>query len=177
MKNSLDSQPEEFAPDRTDDVRLQSLAGPPVNVSARRPPKTVGVLLLAVAMLLAGGLAVVAAAVMFLSNPSGSYACTWRGQRALAAQEGFVRGYLGDASDFEVATYDCEDGSPAFLGFTTGLDPAAARTALLADPNCRIGPDQVDGRGVVCGTGPKVVYLFFDTNSKNTTSGALSLGD
>jgi hypothetical protein len=177
MNSSLEGQPDAPSSERAVEVRLESSVTPPVNGVMRRPLKTAVVLLLALAMLLAGGLAVVAAAVMFLSNPSGSYACTWLGQRALAGQEGFVRAHLGDASDFEVATYDCEDGSAAFLGFTTGLEPAAARAAFSSDPNCRIEPDQISGPGVVCGTGPKAVYLYFNTSSENTTTGELSIED
>ncbi len=72
-----------------------------------------------------------------------SYSCSRSGQRSLGSSEQFVRAHLPDASGFEVWTYDCDSGGPAFLGFKTSAAPAATRDALLTDRSCR----QVDLEG------------------------------
>ena len=134
------------------------------------------VAVLVVAMLLAGLFLIVVLLSRFLSNPFLEYACSNRGQRALASQEGTVRAHLPDASDFEVATYDCEYGGPAHLAFSTDLEPTTARNVVLTDPAClpyRGGT--VGDTAVVCGSGSKVTYWFFDTASDGTTSGSLGL--
>lgn len=128
-------------------------------------------------MLLAGLFLVVVLLSRFLSNPFLDHACSNRGQRALANQEERVRTHLADASDFEVATYDCEDGGSAHLAFSTDLDPRTARDVVLTDPAClphRGGT--VRDTAAVCGRGSEVTYWFFDTASDGTTSGVLQLG-
>ena len=150
---------------------------PPTAVPPRSSLKPGQVALLVVAMVVAALFIVVMVVFRLLSSPYLDYACSWPGQRVLAGREGFVRAHFGDASDFEVATYDCEDGGSAHLAFSTGLDPLAARDALLTDPACR--PFHSDGSGnyaVACGTKSNASFLFFDTASDGVTSGEVQLG-
>lgn len=169
----------------TDKERPSTSNSPsPLRLSRKPPPapyprgqlKPGQIALLVCALLLAALLVVTVAVFKFLENPFLDYACSGPGQRALAGREDFVRAHFSDASAFEVATYDCEDGGSAHLAFKTSLKPAAARGALLDDPACLpYRPSGDDRPGVLCRTGSGSSLVFFDTASGDTTTGELHL--
>lgn len=170
----LDEQPGNLAADPPPVRHAGAIKPTTVRTSGGLRPSQVAVLV--VAMLLAALFLIVVLLFRFLSNPFLDYACSTPGQRALASQEETVRSHLADASDFEVATYDCEDGGSAHLAFSTDLDPRTARDVVLTDPAClpyRGGT--VGDTAAVCGKGSKVTYWFCDTASDGTTSGELQL--
>lgn len=149
---------------------------PPRAVHFHRPLKPGQVALLIAAAFTATLLVVILVAFRFFSNPLLDYACSRPGQRALTGREDFVRAHLSDASGFEVASYDCEDGGSAHLALKTSLEPEAARETLLIDQNCvPYHPEADDEPGVLCGTGSRASLLFFDTASDGTTTGELQL--
>ena len=98
-----------------------------------------------------------------------SYSCSRSGQRALVSGEQFVRELVPDASGFEVRTYDCDSGGPAFLEFTSSLAPEAVRDALLADRTCRrVDHEYEEGEYVECGTGRHSRFLVLDRSTTGT---------
>lgn len=100
-----------------------------------------------------------------------SYSCSRAGQRTLESEERFARAHLPDAREFEVTTYDCDSGGPAFLSFTSTLAPSAARDALLTDRSCRhVKHDPDDGERVDCGTGRQTRYLFLGRATTGTAA-------
>lgn len=145
--------------------------------SGRRILAGSGVIAVVAALLLAAGLLTAVWVVLQpFSNPHLSYACSRPGQRALAEREDFVRAHLRDASGFEVATYDCEDTGDAYLTFSTGLAPTAARDAFLSERSCaRLADEETGSAGLVCGSGRGAVYLYFGGASESTTTGELQL--
>ena len=130
---------------------------------------------LGLAVLLGGAALVVLAVVGFLSNPSLSYACTWPGQHTLAGRSAFVRSHLPDAGQFEVATYDCEDGDEAHLDFVAAETPADARNSFLTDSSCSAPrtPDE-PGTILVSCTSTKV-HVFLSQGPDGSTRGELHL--
>lgn len=130
---------------------------------------------LGLGVLVGGAMVAVLAIAGFLSNPSLSYACTWPGQHTLAGRSAFVRSHLPDAGQFEVATYDCEDGDEAHLDFVTAETPADARDAFLTDSFCSAPrtPDEPGTILVTC-TATKV-HLFLSQGQDGDTRGELHL--
>ena len=124
------------------------------------------------AVIVAGAvLAGVAAATLTVLSSSllGGYSCSWFGGRALASNGKFVSERVPDASRFEVATYDCDSGSPAHLEFSTQSSPAEARDLLLAHPECRIDDrDEDDGELLICQNGSRVLTIFLGESDGRT---------
>jgi len=100
--------------------------------------------------------------------------CSPPSQGELETQRTFVEAHLSDARDFELGAADCDDNGAGYVYFTTGLAPAAAEAAFLADGSCSPYSHEVSGdRGVACTSDGVQVHLFFEAVDGKKTDGEL----
>lgn len=132
------------------------------------------VLLGGVALLAVGLLMVVLVLPAWMISLFQSNSCSPIGQQQLAAQEGFVRQHLPQASDFDVATYDCDSGDIAHLGFITELTPVGARDAFLSDSACTAAEtSEPDAAAANCRSASATMEIYFDRALDGRTNGYL----
>ena len=102
--------------------------------------------------------------------------CSSPSQAELESQRAFVQAHLGDAGHFMLGTMDCDDNGVGYVNFTTGLDPASAQAAFLADEACSpYSDDGFDDIAVVCTSHEATVHVFFENAGRKTTQGELYL--
>lgn len=64
------------------------------------------------------------------------YSCTSRGKAAFDSARGFVSENLPNATNFEVVTYDCEDGGPAALHWISSDSQTTVEKMLVSEAEC-----------------------------------------
>lgn len=102
------------------------------------------------------------AAFCLASLQLGIDSCSWRAKSAFKSGEAFITSFTRNVSNSKVATYDCEDGGPAFLTFEVSDPPVTFRDMLLMKASCKrvLDSSEPDVQVVLCGVEGNIFVLY-----------------